>query len=112
MAMGMCRQNDLIRTSAGKTLHPSYFNRLLYGMTQIRQYQWRQTAPDRIVLSVVALPALSDDFGASLQASIRRDVDSTMQLELRHVAEIPRTASGKHRFVIGLDRATEPYRDG
>ena len=31
MEMGMCRQNDLIRTRGGKTVHPSYFNRLLYG---------------------------------------------------------------------------------
>ena len=102
MAMSMCRQNDLIRTSGGKTVHPSYFNKLLYGMTQIRQYQWQQTAPDRIVLSVVASPPLSDDTAGSLQENIHRDVDATMSLELRQVDEIPRTVSGKHRFVIGL----------
>jgi phenylacetate-CoA ligase len=102
MAMGMCRQNDLIRTPGGKAVHPSYFNKLLYGMTQIRQYQWQQTAPDRIVLSVVASPLLSEDVAGSLQESIRQDVDATMSLELRQVDEIPRTVSGKHRFVIGL----------
>jgi phenylacetate-CoA ligase len=102
MAMGMCRQNDLIRTASGKTLHPSYFNRLLYGMTQIRQYQWRQTAPDRIELSVVASPALGGDFENNLRARIRAEVDAHMALALRHVDEIPRSASGKHRFVIGL----------
>ena len=55
MEMDMCRQNDLIRTSSGKTVHPAYFNRLLYGQTQIRQYQWVQgdvvrarVAPGRI----------------------------------------------------------------
>jgi phenylacetate-CoA ligase len=111
MAMGMCRQNDLIRTPGGKTVHPSYFNRLLYGMTHIRQYQWQQTAPDRIVLSVVAAAPLGDEAARSIQESIRRDVDATMNFELRQVDEIPRTASGKHRFVIGLAHA-EPYSHG
>lgn len=102
MAMGMCRQNDLIRTPGGKTVHPSAFNRLLYGMTQIRQYQWQQTAPDRMRLSVVASPELGEDFVNDLRATIRAEVDAGMALEVRHVEEIPRSASGKHRFVIGL----------
>ncbi len=102
MEMGMCRQNDLIRTPGGKTVHPSTFNRLLYGLTQIRQYQWRQTAPDRMVLSVVASPALSEAFVNGLRANLRAEVDAGMELEVLHVEEIPRTASGKHRFVIGF----------
>ena len=112
MEMGMCRQNDLIHTPNGKTVHPSWFNRLLYGMTQIRQYQWRQTAPDRIVLSVVASPALDEAIIARLRKDIRAEVDAAIELDLRHVADIPRTASGKHRFVIGLDRASEPFHHG
>ncbi len=48
MEMDLCRQNDLIRTRSGKTVHPSYFNRLLYGKTQIRQYQWVQHSLSRI----------------------------------------------------------------
>jgi len=111
MAMGMCRQNDLIRTSDGKTLHPSAFNRLLYGMTQIRQYQWQQTAPDHMRLIVVASPELDEGSVNDLQASIRADVDADMALEIRHVEEIPRSASGKHRFVIGLPPDEARHRD-
>jgi phenylacetate-CoA ligase len=111
MAMGMCRQNDLIHTPGGKTLHPSYFNRLLYGMTQIRQYQWQQVAPDRMLLDVVASPALDDRFVSGLRAGIRADVDADMALEIRHVEEIPRSASGKHRFVIGLPPDEPSCRD-
>jgi phenylacetate-CoA ligase len=107
MAMGMCRRNDLIRTRAGKVIHPAYFNRLLYGHGQIRQYQWRQEAPDHIVLNVVATPAVADDTIAALQASIRRDVDAAMRVTVNHVTEIARTVSGKHRFVIGLDGPTQ-----
>jgi phenylacetate-CoA ligase len=105
LEMGICRQNDLIRAPNGKTVHPSYFNRLLHGLTQIRQYQWRQTTPERIVLTVIASPALGADTASSLRESIHRDVDAGLVFELNHVAEIPRTVSGKHRFVIGLDQA-------
>jgi len=104
MAMGMCRQNDLIRTPSGRTIHPSYFNGLLYGMTQIRQYQWRQAAPDRMELSVVAEPVLTDESTHQLRTRIRAEVDAGLALDVRHVGEISRTQSGKHRFVIGLPR--------
>ena len=100
MEMGLCRKNDLIRTTDGRRIHPSTFNRLLYGMAQVRQYQWIQTAPDRIVLNVVASPALGPEIADLLREGIRRDVDARMAFELNHVEEIARTASGKHRFVI------------
>jgi phenylacetate-CoA ligase len=102
MEMGMCRQNDLIRTRRGKTLYPSYFNHLLNGHTQIRQYQWVQRDLDRLVLNLVAAHPLDAETLASLQANIRRDVDEQVVLEVNYLADIPRTVSGKHRFVIGM----------
>jgi phenylacetate-CoA ligase len=102
MEMGMCRHNDLIRTRAGRRFHPAYFNRLLYGMTQLRQYQWVQHDFDRLSLNLVAATPLSGEALAALRESLRRDVDAEMRLEVNYLAEIPRTASGKHRFVIGL----------
>ena len=105
MEMGLCRQNDLIRTRSGKTVHPSYFNRLLYGQTQIRHYQWVQRDVDRLELNLVTSRPLDAETLASLTTSIHRDVDAQMGLELNYLEEIPRTDSGKHRFVIGLATA-------
>lgn len=102
MEMDLCRQNDLIRTPGGKTVHPSYFNRLLYGQTQIRQYQWVQRDRDRLALNLVASQPLNAETLATLAASIRSDVDAQMVLEVNYLDEIPRTVSGKHRFVIGM----------
>ena len=101
MQMDLCRQNDLIRTKSGKTVHPSWFNRLLDGQTQIRQYQWVQRDPDRIELNLVASQPLSCETLASLQTAICRDVDAGVMLDVRYLDAIPRTVSGKHRFVIG-----------
>ena len=103
MEMGVCRDNDLIRTRSGRLFHPSYFNRLLYGLQQIRQYQWVQTQPDRIELNLVAAERLSAQALAAIVAAIRHEVDAQMQFDVNYVHEIPRTVSGKHRFVIGLD---------
>ena len=100
MDMGMCRQNDLIRTPDGKTVHPSYFNRLLYGLTQIDRYQFVQEAPDRVVLNVVTQAPLGETLAERLRESIRRDVHPQMDFQLNRVTEIPRTTSGKHRFVV------------
>ena len=102
MEMDMCRQNDLIRTRGGRTVHPSYFNRLLYGETRIRQYQWVQEAVDRITLRVVAAAPLDDATLAALGRRIREDVDREMALAIDYVDAIERTVSGKHRYVIGL----------
>jgi phenylacetate-CoA ligase len=103
MEMGMCRQNDLIRTQDGKRVHPAVFNRLLYGLTQIRQYQWRQLAADRMALNLVCPERLGEETATRLGTSLRQEVDAEMKLEIHYLDEIPRTASGKHRFVIGLD---------
>jgi phenylacetate-CoA ligase len=103
MEMGMCRQNDVIRAPGGKRVHPAVFNRLLYGLTQIRQYQWRQLAPDRMALDLVCPVPLDARLVARLEAGLRAEVDPAMGLELNYRAEIPRTASGKQRYIIGLE---------
>jgi len=104
MEMGLCRQNDLIRTASGKLVHPSCFNRLLYGKTHIRQYQWVQRSPDCMALHVVTAHPLAEAETTALNEALRREVDAAMSLVVYRVEAIPRTITGKHRFVIGLDR--------
>jgi phenylacetate-CoA ligase len=103
MAMGMCRHNDLIRTSDGRRVHPAVLNRLLYGFTQIRQYQWRQVALDCMALNLVCPMRLDAAAVSRLENGLRAEVDGAMGLALNYVEDIPRTESGKHRFVIGLE---------
>ncbi len=102
MRMGVCRKNDLIRAPGGKSIHPAVFNRLLYGLTQIRQYQWRQVAADRMALDLVCPAPLDANLLARLEAGLRAEVDPAMRLEVNYRAEIPRTAAGKQQYIIGL----------
>ena len=48
----------------------------------------------------VAASPLEAEFAARLGERIRREVDAGMALEVTYADAIPRTASGKHRFVL------------
>lgn len=96
MAMGLCRRNDFIVASDGRRIHPSFFNRQLYGQTQVAQYRFEQSAAGRIVLNLVAATPLTNEEG--LRAVLRDQLG--LALDVRYVPEIERTSSGKHRFVV------------
>jgi phenylacetate-CoA ligase len=102
MQMDLCRHNDLIRTRAGRRMHPAYFNRLLYGLGGIGQYQRVQHSRDHLTLNLVAGEPLSEQQAAGIRHSIQRDLDRRMALNIRNYDAIPRTVSGKHRIVTGL----------
>ncbi|MDP1524532.1 MAG: hypothetical protein Q8M20_01855 [Rhodocyclaceae bacterium] len=97
MAMGLCRQNDFIIAPDGRRIHPSFFNRLLYGQTQVSQYQFVQEKPQQVVLRLASAAPLTDATVATMQASIAA---AGLELEIAYLPEIERTISGKHRFVI------------
>lgn len=100
LEMGVCRSNDLIKTRAGKVVYPAYFIHLLDGLDGVTQYRFVQTAFDRMTLHLVTARPLGADIEAGLQGRLRADLDPAMALEIRYVEAIPRTHSGKHRFVI------------
>ncbi|MFN3884484.1 MAG: phenylacetate--CoA ligase family protein [Rhodocyclaceae bacterium] len=97
MAMSLCRSNDFIVTPAGRRLHPSFFNRLLYGQSQIDHYQFVQEAPGMVTLRLVASAPLAE---SSVRQMVATLAGENLALRLEYVPEIPRTTSGKHRFVI------------
>jgi len=96
MKMGVCRQNDFISAPGGKRLHPSFFNRLLYGRTQVDAYQFVQDAPDQVRLRLAGAP-LPEAALAEMKAAVAAE---GLTLEIEAVPAIERTQSGKHRFVI------------
>jgi phenylacetate-CoA ligase len=96
MKMGVCRQNDLILAPDGRRLHPSFFNRLLYGQTQVQEYQFVQEVPGKVMLRLTGC-APSAEATARMRSAVAAE---GLLLEIEAVAEIERTISGKHRFVV------------
>lgn len=102
LEMGVCRHNDLVRLADGRLIHPAFFNQLLYGRREILQYQWVQVELRHMVLNLVAGQPLPSADVDGLRRRLRDDLDLAMMLDVRYHSTIPRTAAGKHRFVIGM----------
>jgi phenylacetate-CoA ligase len=97
MEMGLCRSNDFIIAPGGRRLHPSFFNRLLYGRTEVKQYQFVQEDPQRVVLRLVTDAPLDEAVAAEMRTNVAAE---GLSLEIDCVPDIERTTSGKYRFVI------------
>jgi phenylacetate-coenzyme A ligase PaaK-like adenylate-forming protein len=102
MSLEVCRRNDLIVTPGGRRIYPSYFVHLLDGREGIEQYQFVQTGPASLVLRLRAPQEVAAVVGPALQSRIRADLGADMAFRVEAVDTIPRSRSGKHRFVIGL----------
>ena len=82
-----------------RRIHPSFFNRQLYGKTQIENYRYVQTAPDRLALELVG-PELDAATTAQIANAMRNEMGEGVDFAIKYLPTIDRTASGKHRFVI------------
>jgi phenylacetate-CoA ligase len=102
LSLDVCRKNDLIVTPGGRRIYPAYFVHLLDGLSGIRQFQFVQTGPGSIVLKLCARQDVVDLVGQALQSRLQTDLGSDMSFQLERVAAIPRSRSGKHRFVTGM----------
>lgn len=99
MEMEVCRSNDLLRAPNGLRIYPSWLIHLLDGVEEVEQYQFRQTAIDQITLHIVSHSPLPETLHPRLQQQLQQKMGESMQLSLQRCPSIPRSASGKHRFV-------------
>jgi phenylacetate-CoA ligase len=102
MALDVCRKNDLVVTPGGRRIYPSYFVHLLDGHGGIEQFQFVQTGPGSIVLRLQAPQDVARLVGQALLSRITADLGTDMTFRVECVAAIPRSRSGKHRFVVGM----------
>lgn len=73
----------------------------------IRAYQFYQSTPGRVVLRMVPTAAYRRERDAVILEQMRRQLGPDFELELELRDEIPRTARGKHKFIVQeLDAAT------
>jgi phenylacetate-CoA ligase len=102
MALDVCRKNDLVVLPAGRKIYPSYFVHLLDGQSGIEQFQFVQTGTDSMVLRLCARQDVADVVEQALRLRLQTDLGNDVTFQVERVAAIPRSRSGKHRFVIGI----------
>jgi phenylacetate-CoA ligase len=102
MDLQIARVTDHFVFPSGRVVHGLFLIHRLYGTRGIANFQFHQTALDRITLLVVP----SDDDQASraqvtarIAGEIRALSEHPIQVDVREVDAIPLSAAGKHRYI-------------
>jgi phenylacetate-CoA ligase len=90
------RQRNILTFPDGRRRWPSFPSERWSGAAPVRQLQLVQCAPDRIDVNVVAARALTGSEKAALVAALQGCLGYPFRMEVRELAEIPRSAS--HKF--------------
>ncbi len=94
------RAQEVIVTAQGRYISMTAINMHDEIFDGIRQFQLRQSKRGHVVFTYVPASALGSDKLARIYAGLSAKLGRDVQLELREVDSIPRTKSGKFRFLL------------
>lgn len=94
------RVSDHFVTADGKLVHGEYFTHLFYEALWVEQFQVRQVAVDKIVITVVAADEFHSPDWEPIIEGIKSVMGSGVTVETRLQDRIEPSSSGKYRFVI------------
>ncbi|MFN8545804.1 MAG: methyltransferase domain-containing protein [Candidatus Binatia bacterium] len=101
MGLDVTRVVDVFVMPDGTRVYGQFFTHLLYGVGGVRQFQFHQTAVDRIRLRVVRdrdFDAESERKLGEVVRDIHKKAGPEVRVDIEYVEDIPRTAAGKHIF--------------
>ena len=101
----------MLTTPDGTKVHGEYFSHLFYNTPSVLEFRVVQEAARDIVVWLRLREALTQLPAVELDPLRRAFTDlfgTNVTLEIRVVDEIPKTASGKHRFTESRVGAVEP----
>ena len=97
------RDSEVIRTPQGREISAGALGQLLTFVIGIIPYVWEyqavQTAPDAVILRIVATPRFTSEFAATLRREVERFLGPGVAVAVERVDGIPLEASGK-RLII------------
>ena len=97
------RVADWLVTPAGERLHPQTVADVLDEETQVVRYQAVQTTPSRLSIRLVTGPgAARDVIKTHVERRLEERLGREIVTEVQFVDDLPRTAGGKVRTVVGL----------
>ncbi|MBL7145011.1 MAG: phenylacetate--CoA ligase family protein [Phycisphaerae bacterium] len=97
------RQSDYLLASNGSKINGTALTTLLYPVSGIRRYQFRQVEKDKVVLAVVPKDGINRDFlTKEIQPPIEKlkSMLDAVSVELAIVDEISPSKSGKYRYIL------------
>jgi phenylacetate-coenzyme A ligase PaaK-like adenylate-forming protein len=93
------RRTDFLVTPSGRVLHALAAIYILREMPAVREFRIVQEAVDRIVVQLVPTPAFTAAEEMAVLAQFAAVFGSGMRVDIEHLPVIPRTRSGKFRYV-------------
>ena len=96
------RTVEVFRTRSGRMIDGEYFTHLLYFREWIKQFRFRQTAYDRVVIDIVPSDgaSVSSIHQKEIEAGIRRVMDEDVHIEWRLLPALPPYPSGKYAYCV------------
>ena len=94
------RLQEMIITETGRLISMTAVNMHDDTFDNVRQFQFRQAERGRVELNIVREAGFTKTDAARILKEVGKKLGDDMLLELRYVDEIPRTRSGKFRFLI------------
>jgi phenylacetate-CoA ligase len=114
MRWGFGKVLDSFISPEGTVMTGGFFEDLMYGVTGVHAYQFRQKTPTDIILYVVPsgdFDAMTlEGFAKNVEQQIHAEFSARVRLSVEMVESIPLTPAGKHQFVVSEVRsaAREP----
>jgi phenylacetate-CoA ligase len=93
------RRTDFLVTAAGRVLHALSAIYILREAPAVREFRIVQEQVDQVTVSVVPEPAFGVSEASGIQAQFATLLGPNTRIEVATVASIPRTVSGKYRYV-------------
>jgi phenylacetate-CoA ligase len=94
------KAEDMLRLADGRLISPSVLTHPFKPLDCIEGSQLVQTDVDRLVIRLVPRPEYTAAHGTQLVRDLKARLGSDMRVEIEMCAELPRTRSGKFKWVI------------
>ncbi len=99
------RVDDFIVLPSGKEISPTHIVPTFFDFETVREFNIIQTAPDRVIVSIVPTPQFGKKEEETLRDLIQRELPG-MGIEINYVETIEKTPAGKKRAVTNLVKRT------
>lgn len=94
------KDEDLLRLRDGRLMSPSALTHPFKPLDSIQASQMVQTAVDRLTVRIIPRPEYSAADSEHLVRELKARLGQDMQIDIEFVKSLPRTASGKFKWVI------------
>jgi phenylacetate-CoA ligase len=108
----MGRRRNLLMTPDGRHFWPGLSARRFERVVDIRAYQFRQVAPDRIEVWLAMTGSATPEQEREMREIIAKGLPAAFHLDFRYVEQFPPHPAGKHEeFVSFLETSSAPHLD-